>query len=176
MESTSVGATREPLPQRLRDRIEVVDLTTGRQPEPEAEPEPEPEPDPKSMLKPTSKLEAETDDVRSSPAMNWSKLTQVELRTLLRCFGIRTDGNKAALVSRLDLHTKSAAEKGGEVNPEEQSRGDRQDVRVVQKKRETGEERKARESKEATARARRPQIVSWDIETTIPRFRGDVCQ
>ena len=36
---------------------------------------------------------------------NWAKLTMEELRTLLYCFGLPTDGGKATLVSRLAQRT-----------------------------------------------------------------------
>eukprot|EP01043_Picozoa_sp_COSAG02_P008859 COSAG02_NODE_291_length_25510_cov_9.433828_5_plen_209_part_00 len=182
-----MDASPAPLAQRLHGRMgllstscEVVDLT-----EPEPDPEPEPEPEPKvdtetetdqvqdRKLEPEPEQEPELDKVESSPAVNWSKLTQVELRTLLRCFKLRTDGNKAALVRRLSLHTGAGTDEGEKQMSGGSLQADNQASRAVQKKWTKREAREAREAEATAVRARRPQIVSWDIETTIPRFRDD---
>ena len=123
-------------------------------------PEPEPEPEHHTAT-------------QFSPALNWAKLTQVELRTLLRCFGLRTDGSKTALVRRLSLHTSSITGEHGEHTAWGATRPEDQTNSALQKKMKEREARDDREAKAAAARAARPQIVSWDIETTIPRFHGD---
>eukprot|EP01043_Picozoa_sp_COSAG02_P007496 COSAG02_NODE_224_length_28285_cov_39.533066_25_plen_188_part_00 len=101
---------------------------------------------------------------------NWAKLTQAELRTLLQCFGLPTDGNKAALVSRLASRTGSDAP-----GPDPGGRRDG-GIPAQQTPMSRRKQRAAREAEDAAHRAHRPQIVSFDIETTIPRFSGDGCQ
>lgn len=95
---------------------------------------------------------------------NWAKLTQVELRTLLQCFGLPTDGNKATLVSRLALHTGSGA-----VSDPSSDGGTPEQHTPVSRRKQTP----VRDAEDRAPRAHRPQIVSFDIETTIPRYRGD---
>lgn len=106
----------------------------------------------------------------STKPPNWAKLTQVELRTLLQCFGLPTVGNKAALVSRLASHTGSGAA-GSDAGGRSDGATPERHTPVSRRK-----ARPAREGEDATHRAHRPQIASFDIETTIPRFGGDGCQ
>ena len=162
---------------------EVVDLThAGPALELELEREPEPEPQPELALEPEPEPEPEPEKhhtvTQVSPALNWAKLTQVELRTLLRCFGLRTDGSKTALVRRLSLHTSSAMGEDGEQTARGATRPEDQAKSAMQKKmKDCKAARDGREAEAAAGRARRrPQIVSWDIETTIPRFHGDSYQ
>lgn len=163
----------------LPTSCEVVDLTEP-EPEPEVKTETETATDQVQdpELEPDSEPEQEPEPkkVESSPSVNWSKLTQVELRMLLRCFKLRTDGNKAALIRRLSLHTGSVVIADEEQLSEGSLQADNKASSAAQKKRTEREAREATEAQTTAARARRPQIVSWDIETTIPRFRGEGSQ
>ena len=147
-----------------------VDTLTGGSFSP-VEPEPEP--------KPTVLPETPTPPTRKT---NWAKLTVVELRTLLGCFGLPTDGNKAALVSRLGEHTGGEIADGGTPPRAAGGGGGAEGVttppRTAERKATAAAKKQAREAEEAAAwarRARRPQVCSFDIETTIPRFKGDGC-
>ena len=75
--------------------------------------------------------------------------------------------------ARLSLHTGSVATEGEESASKRALQAEDKAISAAQKKNNNQEARDARETGAAAARACRPQIVSWDIETTIPRFRGD---
>lgn len=167
LEPSGVDVNSAPPAQCVQERLrrqlsrEVVDLTGSGQPS--REPEPQAELESQSKLQPAPAVK------KSSLPVNWSKLTRVELRTLLCCFGLDTDGSKADLVRRLSLHTDSAT--GG--MKDETFQPERNVISTLQTKVEKRLAREAREAREAAARAGRPQIVCWDIETTIPRFGGE---
>ena len=158
----------------------VVDLTDDL-------PEPEPEPQVAPVVAPVVAPEPATPTPTPRGATNWAKLTQVELRTLLRCFGLSAEGNKAALVDRLSTHTHTDSGGAGASPNKSPGTPERQDgspmraaettaTTAAARRKKEREQREAQEAEAAARRSRRPQIVSFDIETTIPRFSGDGCQ
>ena len=103
-------------------------------------------------------------------APNWAKLTVRELRVLLGAFGLPADGSKGDLVERLAQHTAGAAEEARRAEADAPSPAAAKEAARAEKAAARAAAAAQREAL-AARRAQRPQIVSFDIETTIPRYR-----
>ena len=88
---------------------------------------------------------------------DWAKLSRQELQTLLRCFGLPTEGINADLVQRLAERTNTGSASTVDFNARFNASASPTVQRPV----------------DQFQLCTRPELAVFDVETTIPRFKGE---
>mmetsp|Transcript_20126 Transcript_20126/g.41304 ORF Transcript_20126/g.41304 Transcript_20126/m.41304 type:complete len:172 (+) Transcript_20126:58-573(+) len=118
---------------------------------------------------------AHADDQNEHQKNSWSKLSQGELRTLLHCFNLPTEGKKNDLVRRLAQRTQTAklqVPESSETSEASRATTSRP-TSSAPSQASTGVAAAASSEDRRAWLDQRPELVVFDLETTIPRFKGD---
>lgn len=105
--------------------------------------------------------------MHSPPRTDWAKLSTAELQTLLICFGLATEGRKDELVERLAARIREVVPTSGTCN------GSTGCVSSSTPPPSFAPRTSSDTQLHSGQLLERPELAVFDIETTIPRFKGE---